>query len=67
MKEKVPVIVEVIVRKQVEQAKDPFDNWCEAIQKNGLRCVKDAVKDGLCLNHWRMIHREDHPGSISVE
>ena len=38
--------------------RDPADNWCSEPTRNG-RCSADAVKDGLCVSHWRRAQRED--------
>ena len=40
---------------------DPEKNWCEAtLLRENRRCKENAVKDGLCAAHWRIMHEEDH-------
>ena len=36
-----------------EAKRDPKTDWCSATAKTGKRCQRDAVKDGLCSQHWR--------------
>ena len=32
---------------------DPEIDWCAGRTENGERCQRDAVRDGLCKQHWR--------------
>lgn len=47
----VKIVREVSVR-------DPEENWCTEPTRNG-RCSSDAVRDGLCVSHWRRKQRGD--------
>ena len=38
------------------QRPHPAKGRCAATTKNGSRCLKDAVADGLCKLHWRMAY-----------
>ena len=35
----------------------PSEGWCTGTTKNGERCLNNAVADGLCKMHWRMVAR----------
>ena len=43
----------------------PSENWCEGInltKREGERCLRDAVADGLCKHHWRYANGKAEQG-----
>ena len=37
---------------------DPSLDWCTATTEKDVRCLLDAMKDGLCKTHWRQRERQ---------
>lgn len=55
--ERIAIALERSAGPRVPPPPHPSENWCEAITREGARCLKDAEADGFCKLHWRQKNR----------